>query len=63
MKDVHKLKEFVEDEMTTSDENAASSDGGQASADIEVLKESPMLGDGKFKLEIGPLLQFMERSG
>ncbi|CAL1701227.1 unnamed protein product [Somion occarium] len=52
VKDVHKLKEFVEDEMTTSDENAASSDGGQASADIEVLKESPMLGDGKFKLEI-----------
>ena len=47
MKDVQKLKQFIEDEATSAD---------PPDSDFEVLKESPTLGDGKFKLEIGTLV-------
>ena len=47
MKDVQKLNQFIEDEATSAD---------PPDNDFEVLKESPTLGDGKFKLEIGTLV-------
>lgn len=46
VRDVHKLRDFVE--------GVESQDGD---GDFEILKQSPVLGDNKFKLEIG---QFSE---
>lgn len=48
MRDVAKLKEFLEGNEPQQGVQTMNSHG-----DFEVLKESPMLGDGKFKLEIG----------
>ncbi|KAF5387664.1 hypothetical protein D9615_000593 [Tricholomella constricta] len=42
VRDVHKLRDFVEGVDATETENP----------DFEILKQSPMLGDNKFKLEI-----------
>lgn len=51
MRDVHKLKEYVEGrEVSDGQENSVST---AQNDDFEILKESPMMGDGKFKLEIG----------
>lgn len=44
VRDVERLKEYVEGV------NEGDCD------EFEILKESPMLGDGKFKLEIGDVL-------
>jgi hypothetical protein len=43
VRDVHKLRNCVEGEDSTEEE----------SSDFEILKQSPVLGDNKFKLEIG----------
>lgn len=56
VKDVQKLKQFIE-ESSTSD-GAEGSEGNASLGDFEVLKESPTIGDGKFKLEIGTLIHF-----
>lgn len=46
-----KLKEFVEERQGTEGQEA---NGPTAqNDDFEILKESPLMGDGKFKLEIG----------
>ncbi|TFK71759.1 hypothetical protein BDN72DRAFT_764405 [Pluteus cervinus] len=45
VRDVHKLRDYIEG-LPPSDDNTAEQD------DPEILKESPMLGDNKFKLEI-----------
>ena len=50
VRDVQKLKEYTE-ELHAHDSEAHSS--GLSTDDFEILRESPMLGDGKFKLEIG----------
>ena len=42
-----KLKDFVERPEIAEDSQESSQD------DFEILKESPMMGDGRFKLEIG----------
>lgn len=42
-----KLKDFVEGPEIVEDGQESSQD------DFEILKESPMMGDGRFKLEIG----------
>ncbi|KII94908.1 hypothetical protein PLICRDRAFT_128240, partial [Plicaturopsis crispa FD-325 SS-3] len=48
VRDVHKLRNFVEGcEVEQSDETTAPEPD-----DFEILKESPMIGEGKFKLEI-----------
>ncbi len=44
VRDVHRLRDYVENINTVSDVEGC---------DFDILKESPMLGDGKFKLEIG----------
>jgi hypothetical protein len=53
VRDVHRLRDYVE-----NGEIAPNADGGTDTAsepdDFEVLREYPILGDGKFKLEIGP---------
>jgi hypothetical protein len=51
VRDVQKLKDFVEGREAVGDEAEDMQTLGIH--DFEVLKESPMLGDGKFKLEIG----------
>lgn len=50
VQDVGKLRDFVEGRGSneTTDGRA-----GPDRDDFEVLRESPMLGDGKYKLEIG----------
>jgi hypothetical protein len=48
--DVQKLRDFVEGR---SPEDAADGRGGPDRDDFEILKESPTLGEGKYKLEIG----------
>ncbi|KAJ3475752.1 hypothetical protein NLI96_g11631 [Meripilus lineatus] len=51
IRDVHKLKEYIE--STDTSFNSESPLAGSPSAnDFDILKESPTLGDGKFKLEI-----------
>ncbi|TFY78515.1 hypothetical protein EWM64_g5496, partial [Hericium alpestre] len=53
VRDVHKLREFVErDEGDESAEDQPEHATGSDRDDFDILKESPMLGDGKFKLEI-----------
>lgn len=47
VRDVSKLKDFVEGPEIVEDGQESSQD------DFEILKESPMMGDGRFKLEIG----------
>jgi hypothetical protein len=47
--DVRKLRDFVEGR---SPEDAADGRGGPDRDDFGVLRESPTLGDGKYKLEI-----------
>jgi hypothetical protein len=48
---VRKLKEFVEGrEVLEGQEDSGSV---AQNDDFEILKESPLIGDGKFKLEIG----------
>jgi hypothetical protein len=51
VRDVHKLRDFVEGHEHTDSQQGAQNVNGHG--DFEVLKESPILGDGKFKLEIG----------
>lgn len=52
VRDVSKLRDFVE--------RLENSEGSTSQIDeFELLKESPMMGDGKFKLEIGA--QFQKR--
>lgn len=49
-----KLKDFVEGlEVTEDNQEGGSSQLQQQNDDFEILKESPMMGDGRFKLEIG----------
>lgn len=48
IRDVHKLRDFVEGVGPTDSEQE-----GSTPDDFEILKHSPMLGDNKFKLEIG----------
>ena len=43
VRDVHKLRNVVEGDDSTQEETS----------DFEILKQSPVLGDNKFKLEIG----------
>lgn len=47
-----KLKDFVEGPEVIED-GQESSQRQHQSDDFEILKESPMMGDGRFKLEIG----------
>ena len=47
VRDVQKLRDYVETLDSTNEDSSQSSD------DFEVLRESPMLGDGKFRLGIG----------
>lgn len=51
MKDVQKLRDFIEGEQPAVAEDGSNSDIHATPFDI--LNESPMMGDGKFKLEIG----------
>lgn len=48
MKDVHRLRDYVENPESAGERGSAIQ-----ATDFDVLRESPMLGDGKFKLEIG----------
>ena len=43
MRDLARLRDLIENE----------GEGEHGKVEHEILKESPMLGDGKFKLEIG----------
>jgi hypothetical protein len=51
VRDVAKLRDFVEGRGVQQQEGMESPVVGYDA--FEILKESPMLGDGKFKLEIG----------
>ena len=51
VRDVSKLKEFVECREIL--EGREGSGPVAQNDDFEILKESPLMGDGKFKLEIG----------
>jgi hypothetical protein len=55
VRDVQKLRDFVERLDPTDDADTQQLEGvlNNGHGEFEVLKESPMLGDGKFKLEIG----------
>lgn len=59
VRDVHKLRDYVEN-MPIRSTSATGSDDGQEEdvGDFEILKESPMIWDGKYKLEIGELIPF-----
>lgn len=48
--DVAKLRDFVEDR---GQDETPEGRVGPDRDEFEILKESPMLGDGKYKLEIG----------
>jgi hypothetical protein len=48
--DVGKLRDFVEGRGL---DETVDGRGGPDRDDFEILRESPMLGDGKYKLEIG----------
>lgn len=50
VRDVHRLRDYMEN-----------MDAGTEATDFDVLRESPMLGDGKFKLEIGVFRLFVIR--
>ena len=50
VRDVHKLRDFVEDMEPQADDQAEH-------GNFEILKQSPVLGDNKFKLEIGQFAQ------
>jgi len=54
VKDVHRLRDFVEGgaQVGATDTAAAPDNTG----DFEILKQSPMIGDSKYKLEIGALI-------
>ncbi|EMD40932.1 hypothetical protein CERSUDRAFT_80584 [Gelatoporia subvermispora B] len=57
VRDVHKLRDFVET-SELPEHTAEAGDVLESGAEgFEILKESPMLGDGKFKLEIAKLSQ------
>jgi hypothetical protein len=47
VRDVHKLRDFVEGVDSPQDNDQAEH------GNFEILKQSPVLGDNKFKLEIG----------
>ena len=51
VRDVRKLKEFVE--CREVPEGQEGNGSVAQNDDFEILKESPLMGDGKFKLEIG----------
>ncbi|PCH41190.1 hypothetical protein WOLCODRAFT_100015 [Wolfiporia cocos MD-104 SS10] len=51
VRDVHRLRDFVEGVETTEAPNDTA-EGDPDTEYFEVLKESPTIGDGKFKLEI-----------
>ncbi|KAF8969501.1 hypothetical protein BDZ97DRAFT_1646873 [Flammula alnicola] len=53
VRDVHKLRNFVEGVEPTLLEEGTHPSGAEI-GDFEILKQSPMLGDHKFKLEIAP---------
>ena len=54
MRDVHKLRDFVEGKTSQAPDGARTDGSNRLDRDeFEILKESPMLGDGKYKLEIG----------
>lgn len=52
VRDVHKLRDFVEgvESSTNQDDNDTPA---ELHGNFEILKQSPVLGDNKFKLEIG----------
>ena len=52
MRDVDRLTRVIESETEISDEQDDQS-ARDEEQDFEILKQSPLLGDGKFKLEIG----------
>lgn len=57
VRDIHKLRDYVEGPVITDVSTSSSDEGPEEDAgDFEVLKESPMLWDGKYKLEIGMAL-------
>lgn len=47
VRDVHKLRDFIEAQQASSDEEISEK------STFEILKEAPIMGDQKFKLEIG----------
>ncbi|KZT74456.1 hypothetical protein DAEQUDRAFT_660076 [Daedalea quercina L-15889] len=63
VRDVHRLRDFVENAYP-SDVAAETEEGDGPSPDtddFEILKETPIIGDGKFKLEIGTSIRFTRR--
>ncbi|KAH9938643.1 uncharacterized protein B0H18DRAFT_968149 [Fomitopsis serialis] len=58
VRDVHRLRDFVES-PDASDDVAGEAEEGEGTSpdadDFEVLKEAPIIGDGKFKLEIAKI--------
>ena len=55
VRDVHRLRDYIEN-PEVSGELAGESEGEAILAEtdeFEILKEAPIIGDGKFKLEIG----------
>jgi hypothetical protein len=55
VRDVHKLRDFVENPVSDSADTREAAEGQTLAThdDFEVLREFPTLGEGKFKLEIG----------
>lgn len=56
VRDVHRLRDFVESAEAPGDVPPESdeAEGSPPETDeFEILKETPIIGDGKFKLEIG----------
>jgi len=53
VRDIHKLRDFVEGQQSEVHDNGEERPRMPGQDDFEILKESPHLGDGKFKLEIG----------
>jgi hypothetical protein len=51
--DVAKLRDFVEDDNGHGQDETPEGRVGPDRDEFEILRESPMLGDGKYKLEIG----------
>lgn len=58
MRDVRKLRDFVERGTPQAKDAEGSNENAETELrdSFEILNESPMLGDGKFKLEIGAFM-------
>ena len=56
VRDVHRLRDFIENPEASDDVPGEPDEGDVTSPEtdeFEILKETPIIGDGKFKLEIG----------